>query len=89
MDENQGAIVDRLRQIGVQVEIIGKPLDLLVCPSCGPLKGHAWVMEVKNRDGRDQITKDQAEFIARWPGRIDIVYSADEAVAAVLGEAMK
>lgn len=87
-DVNQDAIVGRLRQIGVEVEVIGRPLDLLVSPKLGPHKGETWVIEVKNRDGKDKITKDQAAFIARWPGRIDIVYSADEAVAAVLGNAM-
>jgi hypothetical protein len=87
-DDNQQAIVERLRQIGVQVEVIGKPMDLLVCPTCGPSKGQTWVMEIKNRNGKDTITKDQARFLERWPGRVDIVYSADEAVAAVLGEAM-
>ena len=87
-DANQEAIVERLRRIGVQVAIVGKPLDLVVCPTSGPLKNVSWFMEVKNRDGKDKITKDQAKFMAEWPGHIDIVYTPDEAVAAVLGEAM-
>lgn len=47
-------------------------------------------MEIKNPDGKNTLTKDQIEFIARWPGKIHIVRSPEEAVAAVIGpEAMK
>lgn len=83
VDSNQAAIVEALRRISVNVEPIGKPVDLLICH-----RGETSLMEVKNPDGRDQITKDQAEFLARWPGRVHIVRSVDEALRAVLGKDM-
>ena len=71
----------RLRQCAVSVEIIGKPVDLLIC-----CRGETSLMEVKNPDGKDTLTKDQVEFIARWPGVVHVVRSVDEAIRAVLGE---
>jgi hypothetical protein len=81
-DSNQQDIVNALRAVCVQVEVIGKPVDLLVCDRMGVTS----LMEVKNADGRDQLTKSQVEFIARWPGQIHIVRTPDEAVRAVLGD---
>lgn len=87
VDNNQAAIVDALRSVGVFVEIIGKPLDLLICH-----RGEFALMECKcpNPDGGDHpLTKEQVEFIARCPGRIHVAHSAEEAVRLVLGaEAM-
>jgi hypothetical protein len=83
VDANQSDIVDALRKIGVSVEILGKPLDLLICH-----RGETSLMEVKNPEGKDEYTKDQVEFIARWPGKIHVVRSVREALTAVLGEAM-
>lgn len=80
VDKNQGAIVNALRHIGVAVEIIGKPVDLLYWH-----RGVYGLIEVKNPDGFDRMTKEQTEFLARWPGPIHIVRSVDEAVAAVVG----
>lgn len=81
VDDNQGLIVDALRKISVSVEIIGKPLDLLICH-----RGQTALMEVKNPDGKDALSREQVEFIARWPGKVHIVRSVDEAIRAVLGE---
>lgn len=83
-DGNQGDIIKALKAAGIQVEPIGKPVDLLVC-----CRGETSLVEVKNPDGRDRLTKDQVEFIARWPGKLHIVHSADEAMRALLGDAMK
>ena len=84
VDENQQAIVDALKRVGVSVEIIGKPVDLLIC-----CRGETALLEVKNPDGGDRLTKDQVEFIARWPGKIHIARSVEEALRLVLGaEAM-
>lgn len=80
-DNNQAAIIDALKKVGVSVEIIGRPLDLLVC-----CRGETSLMEIKNPDRSEQWTKDQVEFIARWPGKIHIARSAEDAVRAVLGE---
>lgn len=81
VDDNQSDIVKALRAIGVSVEHIKKPVDLLICHL-----GVTSLMEIKNPDGRDQLSKDQVEFIARWPGQIHIVRSVTEAIAAVLGK---
>jgi len=78
-DANQTMIVDALRMIGVTVEVIENPLDLLCCH-----KNETFMLEVKTADGR--LTKGQVEFMARWPGRVHIVRSVDEAMRAVLGE---
>lgn len=80
VDNNQSAIVDALKRVGVSVEIIGKPLDLLIC-----CKGITALLEVKNPDG-GRLTKEQVEFIARWPGTVFVANSPDEAVALVLGD---
>src|SRR5688572_19720466 len=83
VDSNQEDIVKALRRCGISVEIIGKPLDLLVH---NPRRDRTSLMEVKNKDGRDEFTKDQIDFMARWPGPIDVVRSIDEALQAVLGQ---
>lgn len=92
-DDNQAAIIKALNRVGVSVEVIRKPVDLLVhcrasCPHCGSEVpwGKTLPVEVKNPDGKDTITKEQAEFIARWPGPVPIVRSEEEAIREVLGE---
>ncbi len=79
-DFNQSAIIKALRLCGVSVEVIGKPVDLLICH-----RGETSLMEVKNVDGGNRLTQDQIDFIARWPGKVHIVRSEQEAVSAVLG----
>jgi hypothetical protein len=79
IDDNQTAIIDALKRVGVSVEIIGKPLDLLIC-----VRGETLLLEVKNSERtsdqpQSRWTKDQVEFIARWPGRVHV------AVRLVLG----
>ena len=79
-DANQAEIVARLRQCAVSVEFIGKPVDLLIC-----CRGETLLMEVKNPDGKNALTQEQVEFISRWPGKVHIVRSVDDALLAVLG----
>lgn len=82
-DANQQEVINALERCGVSVEVIGKPVDLLVC-----CRGVTSLVEVKNpnRDrGGDGLTKAQVEFIQRWPGAIFVVSSPVEAVRAVLG----
>lgn len=86
VDGNQTDIVAALRRIGVSVEVLGKPLDLMICH-----RGETSLMECKDprpssEGGAHGLTKDQIEFIARWPGKIHIVHSVDEAMLSVLGE---
>lgn len=93
IDDNQPAIVEGLKKVCVSVEVIGKPLDLLInakffCPHCTKEieGGRTSLMEVKNPDGKDEFTKDQVEFIARWPGKILVARTVEEAVRMALGE---
>jgi hypothetical protein len=79
IDSTHTEIVRTLRQLGVAVENIKKPVDLLVC-----YRGETSLMEVKGTDGR--LTKDQVEFIARWPGKVHIVRTPDDAIRAIMGE---
>lgn len=80
VDNNQAAIVDALKRVGVSVEIIGKPVDLLIC-----CRGVTALMEIKNPDRSEEWTKDQVEFIARWPGTIHVARSPEEAVRLAIG----
>lgn len=85
-DTTQAEIIRTLRQLGVSVEIIGKPVDLMVC-----FKGEVSLIEVKtprptSEGGNNGLTKDQVEFIARWPGKVHIVRNAQEAVVALMPE---
>lgn len=97
-DKNQPRIIGALRKLGITVEVIGKPLDLLInarfcCPHCSKeiAGGRTTLMEVKNpertsADPESRLTKAQIEFIARWTGRIDIVRTEEDAIRAILGE---
>lgn len=78
VDVNQAEIVDALRKVGVSVEVIKLPVDLLVCH-----RGETSLMEVKTEDGG--FTKYQVEFLSRWPGKVFVVRSAEDAVAQILG----
>ena len=79
VDKNQAEVVEALRKCGVAVEIIGFPVDLLCCDQLG----HLSLVEIKTEEGR--LTKQQVEFIARWPGDVHIVRGPEEALRAVLG----
>ena len=76
-DHNQAAIVDALRKVGASVEIIGRPLDLLV-----GYQRRTYVLEVKQVKGR--ISQGQEEFLREWQGDIaTVVRSASEALAVI------
>jgi hypothetical protein len=78
VDANQKEIVAALRKIGATVEIIGKPLDLLVC-----YQGETSLVEIKNKDGFNRLTPAQKDFLARWPGTVHIVRNVAEAIGSV------
>lgn len=77
VDANQPAIVEALRAAGCSVEVIGKPLDLLVC-----WRGVTWLMEVKSEDGA--LTDEQQKFLQRWPGRVSIVRDVGDALRRLI-----
>lgn len=72
-----------LRKIGVSVEhthmVGGGFPDLLACH-----RGETMLIECKERG--KSLNKQQAEFIARWPGKVLVVHSPKEAIEAVLGK---
>jgi hypothetical protein len=78
-DGNQTAIVQALRAVGALPYYIKEPCDLIV-----GYRGKNTLLEIKNREGR--LTKSQVEFIATWPGQIEVVYTVEEALKAVIGE---
>jgi hypothetical protein len=61
VDANQTQVVSALLAAGYQVEVIGKPVDLLVGKG-----GRFMLMEVKVKNGTK--TKFQAGFFDRWSG---------------------
>ncbi len=78
-DLNQSAIVEALRAIGCDVEIIGKPVDLLV----GYRKLN-FLVEIKRegmRPRKDQ--KEQQEWIRNWRGQVRVCSTPDEAIRLV------
>jgi hypothetical protein len=78
-DANQGEIVQKLRDAGVIVEIIGQPVDLLCYYA-----GRFIPLEVKSTDPHNRNRKDQERqrnFLAATGCKV--VTTALEALAAV------
>lgn len=80
VDENQARIVAELRALGAWVWPLhqighGFP-DLLVA-----WRGHLCLLEVKTKGGK--LTKDEAAWHARYPGVVSVVYSLEDALAAI------
>ena len=79
-DANQAEIVEALRQVGAHVEIIGRPVDLLV-----GFRHQNFLLEVKRskvRPRRDQ--HEQQAWMGKWTGQVTQVESVDQAFT-VLG----
>lgn len=81
VDANQKAIVQALRAIGAQVYNIKEPVDLLV-----GFRKRTLVLEVKNKDGKNTLTKQQEEFFRNYPGEAYIVFGVPDALQAVTGK---
>jgi len=77
VDLNQAEIVDALRKIGCQVEIIGSPVDILV-----GLRAHNFLFEIK-RPGQKPRTKKQRDFLKNWNGQVRVVETSEEAIRVV------
>ena len=82
VDQNQLEIVSVLRSVpGCHVEIIGRPVDLLV-----GYKGRTILMEVKLPKGPrggdpSELTDDQVRFFHAWRGGwLSVVRSGNEAL---------
>jgi len=79
-DGNEAAIAEALRAAGYAVQTLeqGKGVpDLLVC---GP-DGRLSMLEVKQPG--EKLTQAQVKWHAAWPGRVYVVHTPEEALAAV------
>ncbi len=79
-DANRGPIVEALVRAGCGVYDMGRPVDLLVY---APRKRETMLLEIKNRDGKNQLTKAQKAFRASWPGPWYLVHTPEEALQCV------
>ena len=82
-DANQASIMAALRQVGatvVDLSAVGRGVpDLLV-----GFRGHTYLLEVKNKAGRNRLTADQDVFLAWWHGVPPvIVYNENDALIAI------
>src|SRR5258708_2970350 len=82
-DDNRHELVEAMKRIGARVYPIGKPLDYLVT-----FRKRTLLIEIKNPDGRNRLTKEQEDFIAGWDGEIHICRSVEEAVSVVVESAI-
>ena len=86
VDANQADIVAALRRCGISVEIVGQPLDLLICCRGVTSLGECKSKRPTNEGGSHGLTKGQVEFLERWPGKVFHFTSPEQAVAEVLGK---
>lgn len=77
-DLNQPAIIDALVRIGCQCHEIERPVDLLV-----EFRGMWILLEVKNKKGKNKLTKEQDRFFGKVKAPAFIVRDIEEACAAV------
>ena len=80
-DANQPEIVQALRDVGAKVWLIGRPLDLLIA-----FRGKLTLMEIKNPDGEDKVSKSQQvtiDLLESVGVRVPVVRSVDEAIEAL------
>ena len=75
-DANQKEIIEAMERLTAQVEVIHKPLDLLV-----NFRGRTLLIEVKTEDG--VLSPAQKKFWDKWRGEKHIVRSIDEAITAL------
>lgn len=89
VDSTQRSVVERLRALGCTVEIIGRPLDVLV-----GWRGVTILAEIKQPPGPRggtsgkgrSLRQSQEQFFARWRGARPIILTIDTAIDAVTRE---
>lgn len=90
VDANQNEITAALRKVGATVQHLhsigaGCP-DLLV-----GLGGQNYLLEIKDGSlppSKRKLTRDELAWHGWWAGEVFVVHNVDDAVRAVLGEAM-
>ena len=79
VDKNQKAIVKALKQIGCGVEVIGRPVDLLV-----GYRSRNFLIEVKREGAKPRKDQQaQQDWIRDWSGQVRICRTAEEAIKLV------
>jgi hypothetical protein len=82
VDANQEAVVSALEAAGASVEVIGRPVDLLV-----GFRSVTLLMEVKNPNsgyGKRGANKNQRSFMETWVGGpVSLVDGPDAALRAI------
>ena len=77
-DLNQPEIIEALEKIGCKCHEIERPVDLLI-----EFRGLWILMEVKNKTGKNKLTKEQDRFFSKVKAPAFIVRDIEEACAAV------
>ena len=77
-DLNQPEIILALEKIGCTCFEIEQPVDLLI-----EFRGLWILLEVKNKKGKNKLTKDQDRFFSKAKAPAFIVRDIEEATAAV------
>lgn len=83
VDANQAAVISALEAAGATVEVVGKPLDLLV-----GIRGQFLLLEVKDgakRKSAQKPTKAQEKFFKRWAGYPWAIVDGPEAALRAIG----
>ena len=84
VDANQAEIISLLRQVpGVTVEVIGRPVDILI-----GYRGKNLLVEIKNKSGKDKLTDAQRKFIPDWTGQVRVAHTFEE-ILKLITEAYK
>ena len=82
-DANQAEVIKALIAAGATVEVVGKPLDLLV-----GIRGKFMLIEVKDGakvKSAQKPTKAQEEFFKRWAGYPWALVDGPEAALRAIG----
>jgi len=79
VDANQKEIVHAVSALdGVTVEVIGKPLDLVI-----GYEGRTYIVEIKNPDGKDKLEPDQETFFKTWTGHAAVARTAADCLRII------
>lgn len=82
-DANQTAVISALEAAGATVQVVGKPLDLLV-----GIRNQFMLLEVKDgakAKSQQKPTKAQAEFFKRWAGYPWAIVDGPESALRAIG----
>lgn len=77
-DGNKKDVVAALRKIGARVDVIERPVDLLVT-----YRRRIWAIEIKNPETGYGLSEDQEQFLALAGTSGAVVKDADDAIRLV------